>query len=78
MLSAHGVVRIPRAIDERLARLSARTGRAKSFYARKALESYLEEMEDRLMALAAIEESKGKETVSIDAVIKKLGLDGKV
>ena len=76
--AANAVVRIPKAIDIRLDRFSEATGRAKAYYARQALERYLEDMEDRLMALAALEQSKGKKGITLDGVIKKLKLVGKI
>ena len=76
--TATAVVRIPIAINKRLDRLSEATGRAKAYYARQALERYLEDMEDRLMALAALEQGKGKRGVSLDGIIKKLKLEGKI
>lgn len=72
------VVRIPSALDERLDALSARTGRAKSYYARKALEQYLEDMEDRLLVMAAIENDRGKPTKSLAEVAKELGLEDQI
>ena len=75
---ANSVVRIPRTIDVRLDRLSQATGRAKAYYARQALERYLEDMEDRLLALSALEQSKGKKGLTLNGVIKKLKLEGKV
>lgn len=77
--TAHGVVRIPKALDERLSRIAARTGRAKAYYARKALERYLGDMEDLLLAAAALEEMKTKGKTKgkrLDAVARKLGLAG--
>lgn len=74
-------MRIPEALDERLTRLTARTGRAKAYYARKALERYLEEMEDHLLAAAALEDMKAKGKTrgkSLDAVAKRLGLAGEL
>jgi RHH-type transcriptional regulator, rel operon repressor / antitoxin RelB len=79
--SAHSVVRIPKALDERLSRIAARTGRAKTYYARKALERYLEDMEDHLLAAAALEEMKAKgksKGKKLDAVARKLGLAGEL
>lgn len=79
--TSHSVVRIPRDLDDRLTRLTARTGRAKAYYARKALERYLEEMEDHLLAAAALEDMKAKGKVggkSLNAVAKKLGLAGEL
>jgi len=79
VLSAPGVVRIPKTLDDRLTRIATRTGRAKTYYASKALERYLEDMEDHLLAAAALEEMKAKgkkRGKSLDAVAKRLGLAG--
>ena len=75
-----GVVRIPRSLDQRLARIAKRTGRAKTYYASKALERYLEDMEDHLLAAASLEEMKAKRKKrgrSLDEVAKRLGMEGK-
>lgn len=80
-LAAHGIVRIPKGLDERLSRVAARTGRAKAYYATKALERYLEDMEDHLLAAAALEDMKAKGKTkgkSLDAVVRKLGLAGEL
>jgi RHH-type rel operon transcriptional repressor/antitoxin RelB len=69
------VVRISRALDERLGLLAARTGRRKSFYASKAISDYLEDNEDYLLAVSAYEESRGKRRHSLDEVAKRLGLE---
>jgi RHH-type transcriptional regulator, rel operon repressor / antitoxin RelB len=66
---AAGVVRIPVALDERLTRLARKTGRSKSYYARKALETFIEDTEDYLLAVASYEASK--KTVSLDELRKK-------
>jgi RHH-type rel operon transcriptional repressor/antitoxin RelB len=67
------VVRISRALDERLDALAAKTGRRKSFYASKAIERYLEDLEDYYAAKEAYERSKKRYTLAEAA--KKLGLD---
>lgn len=69
---AAGVVRIPVALDERLTRLAHKTGRSKSYYARKALETFLEDTEDYLLAVASYESSK--KTVSLEDLRKKFKL----
>lgn len=69
---AAGVVRIPVALDERLTRLAAKTGRSKTYYARKALETFLEDTEDYLLAVASHESSK--KTISLEALRKKFKL----
>ena len=43
-------IRLPPDLEERLARLAARTGRTKTFYARQAIEEHLEELEDAYLA----------------------------
>lgn len=68
-----GLVRIPRHIDAKLTELSEKTGRPKSWYARKALETYLEDMHDVAAAEAVL--AKGGRTYTLDEVIAKLGLD---
>ena len=67
------VVRISRALDERLDALAARTGRRKSFYASKAIERYLEDLEDYHAAKKALKDSK--KSYSLDELARKLGLD---
>ena len=79
--SSHGIVRIPKRLDDQLTRIAAHTGRAKAYYATKALERYLEDMEDHLLAAAALEEmaAKGKKKgKSLGAVAKRLGLEDKL
>jgi RHH-type transcriptional regulator, rel operon repressor / antitoxin RelB len=67
-----GVVRIPVTLDERLTRLAHKTGRSKSYYARKALETFLEDTEDYLLAVASYESSK--KTISLEDLHKKFKL----
>lgn len=69
------VVRISRALDDRLGELAAKTGRRKSYYASKAIQQYLEDREDYLLGVAAYEESKGKRRYTLDEVINELGLE---
>ncbi len=44
-------VRLPRHIEERLEKLAHRTGRTKTFYARQAILTHLDELEDTYLAL---------------------------
>ncbi len=48
-------VRLDEATEKRLAKLAKDTGRTKSYYLRKALEEYLEDMEDYYKAAKAME-----------------------
>ncbi|RLE22843.1 MAG: anti-toxin [Acidobacteria bacterium] len=48
-------IRLPEDIEGRLADLAAKTGRTKTFYAREAILEYLDEMEDRYLAIDRME-----------------------
>ena len=69
-------VRLPEALEKRLDALAARTHRSKSYYLRRALEEFLEDREDYLIAASAWEEHQktGGKTYSMEEVKKKLGL----
>lgn len=43
-------IRLPKEIELRLAALASRTGRSKTFYAREAILTYLEDLEDYYLA----------------------------
>lgn len=68
-------VRIPASLDARLEELAQQTGRSKGYHTRKALESYLEDMEDRELVRAAIAEGRGKETTSLEDIVKEFGFE---
>jgi len=67
------VVRISRALDDKLTELAARTGRRKSYYATRAIAAYLEDLEDYLAAKEALK--KSRKTYTLDELAKELGLD---
>jgi RHH-type transcriptional regulator, rel operon repressor / antitoxin RelB len=70
-------VRLPDHLEQRLNMLAEQTHRSKSFYIREALEQYLEDKEDYLLAVAALEEfeKSGKKTISLEELSKQLKLD---
>ncbi len=49
-------IRLPDDLEQRLAQLAERTGRSKSFYARQALETHLDDLEDIYLGQAALED----------------------
>lgn len=73
-------VRLPDELQQRLDHLAAQTGRAKSFYVKEALEAYLEDLEDLLLANAVLERVRaGKEkTYSLEEVENELNLDSQL
>jgi RHH-type rel operon transcriptional repressor/antitoxin RelB len=66
-------VRLPKELNERLERVANETHRSKSYYIRKALEQYLEDKEDYLLAVARLEENNPR--ISLDEALKKLDLE---
>ncbi len=70
-------IRLDKKLSERLENLSQKTGRTKTWYARKALETYLDDIEDAALAAAAYEEYllDGGTSSSLDEVRSRLGLE---
>ncbi len=66
-------VRLSRTLESRLTKLAKRTGRPKSYYAKKAIAEFLDEQEDYLIAVARLEENLPP--IPLDEVAKRLGLD---
>jgi RHH-type rel operon transcriptional repressor/antitoxin RelB len=63
-------VRLNARLEERLERLAKRTGRSESLHIRRALEEYLDEQEDYLIALQRLEEDLPP--IPWDAALKEL------
>ncbi len=72
MLNMLGI-RLEPDLEARLTKLAAKTGRTKSYYAKEAIRAYLEDQEDYLTAIAALE--RNEETFSIEEIRKELGLE---
>lgn len=71
-------LRLPEEVEQRLADLAKRTGRTKSFYAREAILTHLEDLEDYYEAEAAYTDFKasGEKGISLEEMEKSLGLEG--
>jgi len=71
-------IRLPDAVEKRLARLAKRTGRTKTFYAREAILRYIEDLEDIYDAERILERIRsGKEkTIPLEDVMKRYGMEG--
>lgn len=65
-------VRIPIDIEKKLDQLAAKTNRTKSYYVRKAIEEFLEDEADYLLAMERIQ--KNNPRISLDELEKKLGV----
>ncbi|UWH30582.1 ribbon-helix-helix protein, CopG family (plasmid) [Aeromonas veronii] len=70
-------IRLPSDIEDRLAHLAKETGRTKTYYAREAILTYLEDLEDYYLADRVMERvRKGEEHLfSLDDVERDLGLE---
>ncbi|WOE87205.1 type II toxin-antitoxin system RelB family antitoxin [Aeromonas veronii] len=70
-------IRLPSDIEDRLANLAQETGRTKTFYAREAILTHLEELEDYYLTERVMEKvRKGEERLfSLDDVERDLGLE---
>ncbi len=65
-------VRLSKETENRLERLTRETGHTKSYYAKKAIEEFLNDREDYLLGLAALE--RKEPTISLKELEKKIGL----
>ncbi len=66
-------VRLPDQLDSRLVSLSKKTGRSKSYYVRKAVETFLEDEEDYLLAVSRLEEKNSR--ISFEEVRRLVDLE---
>ena len=70
-------IRLPSEIEQRLEALAAATGRTKTFYARKAIVEFMDDMEDIYLAESRLEAVRAgrSRTFTLDEVERELGLD---
>ena len=68
-------IRIKPELEKRLAILAERTGRTKSFYARAALEEYIEDLEDHFLAEEAMKTYDPAENITLAELKRLYGLD---
>ncbi len=69
-------VRFPEKTEKRLAQLAKDTHRTKSYYIKRAVEEFLEDQEDYLLAVASYEDylKSGEKSISLEELEQKLGL----
>jgi len=65
-------IRLKPELEQRLASLAERTGRTKTFYAREAIESHLEDLEDAYIAIQRLEQPE--RIYTSEEVERELGL----
>jgi RHH-type rel operon transcriptional repressor/antitoxin RelB len=70
-------VRLEKELEDRLESLAQQTGRSKSYHARQAIQQYVEDREDYLIAVAALEKVEaGKDRlVPLEKLVRKYVLE---
>ena len=71
-------IRLPESIEKRLDRLAKRTGRTKTFYAREAILTHLDDLEDLYQAERNLDRIRsGKDqSIPLGEVMKRHGVEG--
>ena len=67
-------VRLSAEVERRLDALAARTGRTKTFYAREAIESHLEDLEDFYLSEERMKSFREGDAIPLEEVKRELGL----
>jgi RHH-type transcriptional regulator, rel operon repressor / antitoxin RelB len=65
-------IRLEPELEEKLESLAKETGRSKSYYAREAIRQFIEDREDYLKGIAALE--RQEPAISLDELERRLGL----
>ncbi len=68
-------VRLDDGVERRLEALAARTGRTKTFYAREAIETHLDDLEDFYLAEERLKGFREGDAIPLEALKAELGLD---
>ena len=70
-------IRLDEKLSSRLDAVAKKMGRSKTWFARKAIETYIDDMEDAALAAAAYEECllEGGASFPLDDVRRRLGLE---
>lgn len=70
-------IRLPPEVEARLEALAKATGRTKTFYAREAILSHIEDLEDLYLAEQRLLDNRaGKsDSVPLDGLMKRYGLE---
>jgi len=67
-------VRLDDATEKRLEALAARTGRTKTFYAREAIETHLDDLEDFYLAEERLRGFREGDAIPLERLKTELGL----
>ncbi len=67
-------IRLDKELEDRLASAAKRSGRTKTALARKAIEEYIDELEDIALLEAALADYDPSKNISIEQMRRELGL----
>lgn len=67
-------VRLDAETEKRLEDLAARTGRTKTFYAREAIETHLEDLEDFYLAEERMKGLRDEDIIPLEQLKQELGI----
>ncbi len=70
-------LRLPADVEERLTQLAKLTGRTKTYYAREAIITHLEDLEDTYLAEKAYKDfiASGEKAIPLEEVMKRYGME---
>lgn len=68
-------VRLDQQTESRLERLCHATGHSKSYYAKKALQEFLDDREDYLLGIAVLQ--RNESTITLQKLERDLGLESR-
>jgi RHH-type transcriptional regulator, rel operon repressor / antitoxin RelB len=68
-------IRLDKELEARLTEAAKRAGRTKTWFARRAIEEYIDELEDYALLEEALQDYNPKENISLEALRAELGLD---
>ncbi len=66
-------IRLPENLEERLSHLAKQTHRSKSYYVKQALQDFLDEQEERLIALSRLEKKNPR--LTLEEMERRLDLE---
>lgn len=68
-------IRLDPDLEKRLNKLAKKTGRTKTFYARAAIEEYIDDLEDYFLAEDRMKGIGPSDMISFDDMMRKIDLD---
>jgi len=69
-------IRLDKELEERLTVAAKRSGRTKTWFARRAIEEYIDELEDYALLEEALKDYDPSKNISLEKMKRQLGLEG--